>query len=188
MQKSHTLTYFIKMQHRGTICQQCSPYDLIIEVKVLGINFLMDSLYSCEERVVQLAGTYFTWYTYSHAPHNNPGCPYYYHMLSSVADGDPMLQLNFSSNWATVILCIKANRFLKLKLKLIFQHCLSLLEIKINEKISLCFNSHVIVTSLSFPETPVIVMSHFLKKRESYFAALKKYANFGWSSIQNELS
>ena len=35
----------------------------------------MDSLDRCKERVVKLTGTYFTWYSYSHAPHNNPGYP-----------------------------------------------------------------------------------------------------------------
>ena len=35
----------------------------------------IDNLDCFEERVVQLAGTYFTLYTCSPAPHNNPGYP-----------------------------------------------------------------------------------------------------------------
>jgi len=39
-------------------------------------SFSTDNLDCYEERLVQLAGTYFTWYSCSLAPHNNPGYPY----------------------------------------------------------------------------------------------------------------
>ena len=40
------------------------------------LSYAMDSLDCYEDGIVQLAGTYFTWYSCSHGPQNNPGYPF----------------------------------------------------------------------------------------------------------------